>query len=74
MPSIVVPDRPATSRVATAHARASAPSMSTLQAPHAASPQPYFVPVSPTASRSQQRQIRRGADVMDDAVHGHPIR
>src|SRR5262245_6107646 len=33
------------------HERTGAPSMCTVQAPHCAMPQPYFVPVRPTCSR-----------------------
>ena len=57
-PSTVVTDRPTTSAIGTTQARASAPSISTLHAPHAASPQPYLVPVSPRSSRSQPNRWR----------------
>src|SRR4051812_45367682 len=36
------------------HERTAAPSTCTVQAPHWAMPQPYFVPVSPSCSRSTQ--------------------
>src|SRR5262249_37700406 len=37
------------------HDRVATPSMWTVHAPHSAMPQPYFVPVRPSASRSTHR-------------------
>src|SRR5262245_21713331 len=37
------------------HERVGSPSRCTVQAPHWATPQPYLVPVNPSASRSTQR-------------------
>jgi len=37
------------------HERRTSPLMCTEHAPHCATPQPYFVPVSPTCSRMTQR-------------------
>src|SRR5258707_14194265 len=42
---------PATRLTGTEQERAATPSTCTVQAPHCAMPQPYFVPVSPTCSR-----------------------
>src|SRR5215813_2466919 len=52
--SIVVTGRPETSLTAVAQARVAWPSTCTVQAPHSATPQPYFVPVSPNSSRRYQ--------------------
>src|ERR1700736_1697866 len=51
---MVVTDRPETSFTAVVQARAASPSICTVQAPHSATPQPYFVPVSPNSSRRYQ--------------------
>src|SRR6202045_2926126 len=51
---MVVTDRPETSFTAVMQARAASPSIWTVQAPHSATPQPYFVPVSPNSSRRNQ--------------------
>src|SRR5580692_7315470 len=56
---MVVTDRPETSFTAVMQARAASPSIWTVQAPHSATPQPYFVPVSPSSSRRYQS---RGID------------
>src|SRR6516165_1694165 len=53
-PSIVVTERPETSLTAVMQARVAAPSTWTVQAPHSATPHPYFVPVSPNSSRKYQ--------------------
>src|SRR5258707_124272 len=53
-PSMVTTERPATSLSAVAQARAASPSTWTVQEPHWAMPQPYFVPVSPSSSRRYQ--------------------
>src|SRR3984957_3469485 len=45
---------PATADVGVMHERNGAPSTCTVQAPHCAMPQPNFVPVNPTRSRSTQ--------------------
>src|SRR3954470_11403003 len=42
---------PPTSDIATPQARTASPSRCTVQAPHSATPQPNFVPVSPSSSR-----------------------
>ncbi len=60
-PSIVVTFLPPTALIGTEHERVAAPSMWTVQAPHWAMPQPYFVPVSPIASRSTQSKGVRGS-------------
>src|SRR5258708_6880824 len=53
-PSMVTTARPATSLIAVAQARAAWPSIWTVQEPHWAMPQPYFVPVNPSSSRRYQ--------------------
>ena len=53
-PSIVVTRFPFASATGSEHERTGSPSTWTVQAPHCAMPQPYFVPVSPTTSRSAQ--------------------
>src|SRR4051812_49574023 len=45
---------PAASLIDTPQERIATPSIWTVQAPHCAMPQPYFVPVSPTFSRIAQ--------------------
>src|SRR5438105_13122397 len=54
MPSMVVTAREPTAPTGSRQDRAASPSTSTVQAPHWAMPQPYFVPVKPSASRSTQ--------------------
>src|ERR1700730_786149 len=56
---MVVTDRPETSFTAVIQATAASRSICTVQAPHSATPQPYFVPVSPSSSRRYQS---RGID------------
>src|SRR5271157_3268385 len=51
-PSMVVIFFPATLETAVMHERAGSPSMCTVQAPHSATPQPNFVPVIFSVSRS----------------------
>src|SRR5262245_20958357 len=52
---------PATSPTAVMQERTAAPSMCTVQAPHCATPQPYFVPVRPITSRiTHKRGISAG--------------
>src|SRR6202030_4520601 len=51
---MVVTDRPETSFTAVMQARVASPSIWTVQAPHSATPQPNFVPVSPSSSRRYQ--------------------
>src|SRR5438552_18759760 len=43
------------SLIRTEHERRTSPLMCTEQAPHCATPQPYFVPVRPTCSRMTHR-------------------
>src|SRR5262245_61219739 len=45
---------PETALTGITHERTAAPSIGTGQAPHWATPQPYFVPVRPTCSRMTQ--------------------
>src|SRR5947208_16853227 len=42
------------------HERRGAPPISTVQAPHAPSPQPYLAPVRPSSSRSTISRLRSG--------------
>src|SRR6478736_6343290 len=51
---MVVTERPETSFTAVMQARVASPSTWTVQAPQSATPQPYFVPVSPNSSRRYQ--------------------
>src|SRR5438309_594756 len=51
---MVITERPETSFTAVMQARVVSPSIWTVQAPHSATPQPYFVPVSPNSSRRYQ--------------------
>src|SRR5216683_1905499 len=51
---MVITERPLTSFTAVMQARAASPSTWTVQAPHSATPQPYFVPMSPSSSRKYQ--------------------
>src|SRR5512134_1238598 len=49
--------------------RAASPSRCTVQAPHCAAPQPNFVPVSPTTSRSaQSRGIAGSASIANSRL------
>ena len=50
-----------TALIGTEHERVATPSIWTVQAPHWAMPQPYFVPVSPIESRNTQRSGVRGS-------------
>ena len=43
--------------------RTGLPSASTVQAPHWATPQPYFVPVSPSSSRSTHSRGVSGGEL-----------
>src|SRR6516225_4856667 len=52
MPSIVVTARLPIVPMGRRHARTGLPSTCTVQAPHWAMPQPYFVPVMPSTSRN----------------------
>src|ERR1700734_4095635 len=52
--SPVVPARPASEPTGRTQERTACPSTCTVQAPHCAMPQPNFVPVRPTISRSTQ--------------------
>src|SRR5690242_17213850 len=52
------------------HERIAAPSASTVQAPHCAMPQPYFVPVSISSSRSTHKS---GVDGSDCTATGRPL-
>jgi hypothetical protein len=45
------------------HERTAAPSTSTVQAPHWATPQPYFVPVRPSSSLSTHRSGVSGGEL-----------
>ena len=56
---MVVTDRPETSFTAVMQARAASPSIWTVQAPHSATPQPYFVPVSPKFVAQKPEQWHR---------------
>src|SRR6266404_2239059 len=51
---MVTTERPAISFTAVMQARVASPSIWTVQAPHSATPQPYFVPMSPSSSRKYQ--------------------
>src|SRR2546429_8003688 len=51
---MVITERPETSFTAVMQARVASPSTWTVQAPHSATPQPYFVPMSPNSSRRYQ--------------------
>src|SRR5512134_2788562 len=52
------------------HARTALPSTCTVQAPHCAMPQPYFVPVSLSSSRITQSS---GVSASDFALTGLPF-
>jgi len=60
-PSMVVTRFPATADTGVTQARVGVPSTWTVQAPQSAMPQPYFVPVSSSVSRSAQRSGISGA-------------
>src|SRR5436305_10054027 len=51
---MVVTFLPSTLEIRVEHERTATPSTCTVQAPHRAMPQPYFVPVRPMVSRSTQ--------------------
>src|SRR6202011_3480445 len=51
---MVITERPPTSFTAVMHARVASPATWTVAAPHSATPQPYFVPTSPSSSRKYQ--------------------
>src|SRR5206468_11207433 len=51
-PSMVVVCLPSASPTGSEHERTASPFTCTVQAPHCAMPQPYFVPVRPTCSRN----------------------
>src|SRR5262249_29640370 len=55
MPSIVVICLPASSPIGITHERFAWPSTCTVHAPHCAMPQPNFVPVRPSLSRSTHK-------------------
>src|SRR4051795_172064 len=57
-PSMVVTPRWPTVPSLVMHERTASRSRSTVQAPHAAWPQPYFVPVRSSSSRSTDRRVR----------------
>src|SRR5450432_485566 len=65
---MVVIGRPATDPAGCWQARTGSPSTSTVQAPHAPSPQPGLAPVSPRSSRSAQ-----SSDADDDTGRGDPL-
>ncbi|GAB5541768.1 MAG: hypothetical protein SangKO_015280 [Sandaracinaceae bacterium] len=46
---------PSTRAMGSTHERTGSPSTCTVHAPHCEMPQPYFVPVRPSVSRSTQR-------------------
>ena len=52
---MVVTCLPSVADMGSVHDRTARPSRCTVQAPQAAMPQPYFVPVRPSCSRSTQR-------------------
>src|SRR5215467_3868468 len=54
MPSMVVMARSPIDPTGRRHERTGLPSTCTVQAPHWAMPQPYFVPVMPSTSRNTQ--------------------
>src|SRR5689334_17161553 len=60
-PSMVVIFLSATFEAATRHDLAAKPSISTVQAPHCPSPQPYFVPVRPRRLRNAHSSDSPGA-------------
>src|SRR5262249_49444448 len=64
-PSIVLTERPLASLMAMAQEREASPSMWTVQAPHSATPQPNFVPVSPSSSRRYQSSGIEGSPSND---------
>jgi len=53
-PRFVRSSRPTNASTGVAHDSTARPSHTTAQAPHCSSPQPYFVPVSPSSSRNTQ--------------------
>src|SRR5262245_1496987 len=60
--SMVVTARPCTAPAGSTHERVALPSRWTVQAPHWAMPQPYFVPVRPrTSRRTHKRGMSSGA-------------
>src|SRR5262249_31142563 len=66
---VVIAARP-TLETGTWHERVASPFMCTVHAPHCATPQPYLVPVSPSASRSTQRS---GVSAATSAVSRFPF-
>src|SRR5438552_679506 len=60
-PSMVVICRPAAARSEVMQDRVATPSMSTVQAPHWPSPQPYLLPVRSRSSRRTLSRLRSGS-------------
>src|SRR6266481_9559466 len=78
---MVTTERPAISFTAVMQARVASPSIWTVQAPHNATPQPYFVPMSPSSSRRYQSSGIDGSPSNDrswpltrNLTMGHPPR
>ena len=58
---MVVIGLPATALTGIEQERVATPAIWTVQAPHCAMPQPYFVPVRPIASRNTHNRGVRGS-------------
>src|SRR5437879_13883202 len=67
---MVVTSFPAARDTAATQDRTASPSICTVQAPHCAMPQPYFVPVRPIVSRSTHNSGVRGST---SAWYGLPL-
>src|ERR1700752_4799528 len=59
---MVMMDFPAASLTESWHERRGVPFRSMVQAPHCPSPQPYFVPVRPSSSRSAKSKVVSGSE------------
>src|SRR5258707_15382332 len=59
---MVMMDFPAASLTESWHERRGVPLRSMVQAPHCPSPQPYFVPVRPSSSRSAKSKVVSGSE------------
>src|SRR5229473_1207471 len=76
MPSIVATGRPRTREIGTTQERVGTPPRCTVQAPQAAMPHPYFVPVIFSSSRSTQSRGVPGSVVtsIGRPVHDELVR
>src|SRR2546422_3895090 len=69
MASMVVMRLPAAAAIGVMHERTGLPSTCTVHAPHSAMPQPNFVPVIPSTSRSTHSRDRKSTRL--NSSHGY---